>query len=151
MSSYMMDMRQIVGHRPILQCGASVIVMNEKDQVLLQKRMDNHCWGYHGGSVELDEEVEQAAMRELYEETGLQADALVLFGVFSGPELHYVYPNGDEVSNIDIVYLCTAYHGHLKRQEDEVEALEWFALDHLPDKITPPNQPALKRLVEMKR
>lgn len=24
----------------------------------------------------------------------------------SGPEVHYVYPNGDEVSNVEIIYLC---------------------------------------------
>ena len=65
--------------------------------ILLQKRSDNHCWGYAGGSVELDEVVEDAAKRELFEETGLIAEKLELFGVFSGKETHYVYPNGDEL------------------------------------------------------
>ena len=149
MSDYVMDLRKIVGHRPILQCGASVIVINDKKQVLLQKRSDNHCWGYHGGSVELDEVVEEAAKRELYEETGLKANQLELFGVFSGPEMHFVYPNQDEVSNVDIVYLCNDYSGELKKQETEVEELCWFDLANLPDKISPPNQMALKKLVEM--
>ncbi|MBS4968787.1 MAG: NUDIX domain-containing protein [Lachnospiraceae bacterium] len=101
MSDYIMDLRKIVGHRPLLQVGASVIVEDEKGRILLQKRSDNHCWGYAGGSVELDETVEDAAKRELFEETGLTAEHLELFGVFSGKDLHYVYPNGDEVSNID--------------------------------------------------
>ena len=71
MSGYIMDLRKIVGHRPLLQVGASVIVEDEKGRVLLQKRTDNHCWGYPGGSTELDERVEDAAARELREETGL--------------------------------------------------------------------------------
>ena len=91
---YIMDLRKIVGHRTLLQVGASVIVEDEQGRVLLQKRTDNHCWGYPGGSTELDERVEDAAARELLEETGLTANNLELFGVFSGPELHYTYPNG---------------------------------------------------------
>lgn len=141
-------MRKLVGHQCILQVGASVIVLNEKNQVLLQKRADNHLWGYHGGSVDLDEVVEEAAKRELYEETGLIAVELELFGVFSGKELHHIYPNQDEVSNIDIVYLCKKYNGELIRQEDEVSELKWFDISSLPNQINPPNIPALKKLVE---
>ena len=121
-----MDMRKVVGHRCILQVGASVILEDEHGRVLLQKRADNHMWGYAGGSVELDEKVEDAAKRELFEETGLIANSLELFGVFSGKELHYIYPNGNEVSNIDVVYVCRDYCGELKRQEDEVVELKFF-------------------------
>lgn len=99
MSEYILDLRKVVGHRPLLQVGASVIVEDAERRVLLQLRSDNHCWGYAGGSVELDEVVEDAAKRELFEETGLIAEELELFGVFSGEDCHYVYPNGDEVSN----------------------------------------------------
>ena len=42
---YIMDLRKIVGHRTLLQVGASVIVEDEQGRVLLQKRTDNHCWG----------------------------------------------------------------------------------------------------------
>lgn len=138
MSGYIMDLRKIVGHRPLLQVGAGVIVENEKGEVLLQKRADNHCWGYAGGSVELDEVVEDAAKRELYEETGLIAREIELFGVFSGPDTHYVYPNGDEVSNVDIVFLCRNYEGTLRCQEGEVEQLRFFPADALPEKLSPP-------------
>ena len=136
-----MDMRKVVGHRCILQVEASVILEDEHGRVLLQKRVDNHMWGYAGGSVELDEKVEDAAKRELFEETGLIANSLELFGVFSGKELHYIYPNGDEVSNIDVVYVCRDYCGELKRQEDEVVELKFYA--NLPEELSPPIKPVL--------
>ena len=151
MSSYILDLRKIVGHRPLLQVGASVIVENEKGEVLLQKRADNHCWGYAGGSVELDEVVEEAARRELYEETGLVAGKMTLFGVFSGKETHYIYPNGDEVSNVDIVFLCKEYSGSLICQESEVEELRFFAAADLPENLSPPIRKTLLQWAAEKR
>ncbi len=138
MSGYIMDLRQIVGHRPLLQVGASVIAVDEEGRLLLQLRSDNGCWAYAGGSVELDEKVEDAAAREFYEETGLTAHHLSLYGVFSGPETHYVYPNGDEVSCVDIVYVCRDYAGSLRPQPGEVEALAFFSPGALPDRLSPP-------------
>ena len=151
MSDYIMDLRKIVGHRPLLQVGASVILENERGEVLLQRRADNHMWGYAGGSVELDEVVEDAARRELFEETGLVAKEMTLFGVFSGKDTHYVYPNGDEVSNVDIVYLCRRYEGSLKCQESEVEELRFFPADALPEDLSPPIRRPLLQWAESKR
>ncbi len=149
MTEYIKSMRTLIGHKPILQCGASVILVNDKNEILLQKRHDNGCWGYHGGSVELDEVVEDAAKRELVEETGLIAYNLELFGVFSGPDTHYVYPNGDEVSNVDIVYVCRKYHGEINRQKSEVDELKFFCIYSLPENISPPNMKALLKFVEV--
>ncbi len=151
MANYIMDLRKVVGHRPLLQVGASVIVEDSKGRILLQKRRDNHCWGYAGGSVELDEVVEEAAKRELFEETGLIAHTIELFGIFSGSDTHYTYPNGDEVSNVDIVFICKDYTGQLMMQESEVEDLDFFSFDSLPSEIFPPTARALYKWVEMKK
>jgi 8-oxo-dGTP pyrophosphatase MutT (NUDIX family) len=145
MSNYILELRKLVGHRPLLQVGASVIVEDSDGRILLQKRKDNHCWGYAGGSVEIDEKVEDAAKRELFEETGIVANTLELFGVFSGTETHYIYPNGDEVSNVDIVYLCKNYSGVLIAQENEVEDLKFFHLNELPENISPPIREAFNK------
>ena len=150
MSNHIMDLRKVVGHRPLLQVGASVIVEDGQGRILLQLRHDNHCWGYAGGSVELDEVVEEAAKRELYEETGLVANKLELFGVFSGKDTHYVYPNGDEVSNVDIVYVCKDYSGDLKCQEDEVDELKFFERKDIPENISPPIKIPLFKYIESK-
>lgn len=151
MSEYIMDLRSIVGHRPLLQVGASVIVVDSENRILLQLRSDNHCWGYAGGSVELDEVVEDAVKRELFEETGLIAKELELFGVFSGKDTHYVYPNGDEVSNVDIVYVCKQYSGTLKCQDGEVDELKFFPIDEIPENISKPIRKALYQWIEQNR
>ena len=148
---FILDLRKIVGHRPLIQVGASVIVEDPQGRVLLQLRADNHCWGTCGGSIEIDERVEDAAKRELFEETGLVAEEVELFGVFSGPELHYIYPNGDEVSNVDIVFLCRSFSGDLKPQKGEVEQLRFFAADDLPENLSPPIRPALEKWALQKK
>ena len=151
MAGYILDLRKIVGHRPLIQTGASVLVADSEGRVLLQLRHDNHCWGYPGGSMEIDEELEDTARRELLEETGIVAEELELFGVFSGKALHYIYPNGDEVSNVDIVYLCKKYSGTLKCQEGEVDELRFFAAHEIPENITEPERVALRKWVDSKQ
>ena len=139
MSSYIMDLRKIVGHRVLMQVGASMIVEDAAGRTLLQRRTDNGKWGYAGGSAEPDEVVEEAAKRELFEETGLTALETELFGVFSGPATHYVYPNGDEVSNFEIIYICRKWHGEPKSLDGEMEELRFFSRNEINlSEISPP-------------
>ena len=137
-----MNLRKEIGHQSLLMPCACVIVENDKGEILLQKRKDNHLWCFSGGSIELDEDVEKAAKRELFEETGLVARELQLLGIYSGNDNHYIYPNGDEVSCIDIVYVCTDYVGELRAQDVEVEELHFFSRYDLPkmDLILPSNR-----------
>ena len=139
MTGYVAEMRKLVGHRTIMQCAASIICVDPSGRILLGKRSDNHKWGYSGGSVEIDERVEDCAKRELYEEKGLVADELEFFCVNSGPEAHYIYPNGDEVSNFEIVYLCRSWQGLPKSQDGEMEQLRFFAPGDIDlSEISPP-------------
>lgn len=151
MANYIMELRKLVGKRCLLQVGASVIVEDKKGRILLGLRSDNGCWSYPGGSVELDEAVEDAAKRELMEETGLTAHSLTLFGVFSGKDTHYIYPNGDEVSNVEIVYLCREYAGVCKPQAGEMEKLAFFAAEDIPLNLSPPIKKQILLWAENKR
>lgn len=151
MSGYIMDLRKYVGHMPLIQCASSIIVENEVGQVLLGKRTDNHMWGYSGGSMEIDETAENCAKRELLEEMGLVAEQLDFFMINSGPETHYIYPNGDEVSNVEIVYICRKYRGELKAQEEEMSELRFFNISDIPDDISTPVRPVMKRYIESRR
>lgn len=142
---YIMEMRKFVGHRTILSCGAGILLEDAHGRVLLQERADTGMWGYPGGAVEPDETVEAAANRELWEEMGLKAKHLDWFGVFSGPELHNIYPNGDEVSVVDCVFLCREWSGELRLQEAEVISARFFSPDELPGNLFPPHRPALRK------
>jgi len=96
--------------------------------------------------VELRETTEETARRELLEETNLQVSEMKLFGVFSGPELYYRYPSGDEVYNVSIVYLTHDTYGDLKLSDGEHFDFQYFLLSNLPKKISPPIKPILRKL-----
>jgi len=147
---YIKRMRAMIGHERMQAVGASVVVHRD-GKVLLQKRRDNGCWTTHGGCVEMGETTEQAARRELREETGLTAGALELIGVFSGQEMFYTYPNGDQVSIVDVGFLCEDFSGQGLDQTDETTELRWFDFKDLPANISPPCRPALERGREMLR
>ena len=103
----------------VVQTGASVIVVNPAGEILMQQRRDDGTWSYPGGRIEIDETVEDAARREVWEESGLTVGSLELLGVFSGPELNHVYPNGNEVCGIDIVYVSRDFSGTLRCTDGE--------------------------------
>ena len=139
MTGYIAEMRKLVGHRTLIQCAASIICVDEQGRILLGKRSDNKMWGYSGGAVEIDERVEDCAKRELYEEMGLTAEELEFFYVNSGPEAHYIYPNGDEVSNFEIIYICRKWHGEPKSLDGEMEELRFFSCEEIDlTEISPP-------------
>nr|WP_316623040.1 NUDIX domain-containing protein [uncultured Ruminococcus sp.] len=139
MTGYIAEMRKLVGHRTLIQCAASIICVDEQGRILLGKRSDNKMWGYSGGAVEIDERVEDCAKRELYEEMGLTAEELTFFYVNSGPEAHYIYPNGDEVSNFEIIYICRKWHGEPKSLDGEMEELRFFSCEEIDlSEISPP-------------
>ena len=149
MTGYMAKMRKLVGHRTVIQCAASIICVDQGGRMLLGRRSDNHKWGYSGGAVEIDEQSEDCARRELLEEMGLIAETLVFFCVNSGPKTHYVYPNGDEVSNFEIVYLCRDWHGTPVPRDGEMEELRFFACDEIDlSEISPPIREVVKQYIQ---
>jgi len=120
MLEYVKTMRQYIGTRPLLLCGASVIFFDDRNQVLMLKRADNRGWCFPGGLVELGESTEETARREVFEETGLAVKNLDLFDVFFGEELHDVYPNGDEVYIVDVIYRTSEYEGRVTINEESL-------------------------------
>jgi len=141
---YLPELRKLVGHRPLLMVGAAMLIVDEQNRLLLMKRSDSGCWGPPGGAVELGEVVETAARREVREETGLKLGEMSLFGVFSGLDLFYRYPNGDEVYNVTIVYLAQFTGGEV-HLNGEHTAWDWFAPADIPDNISPPIKPVIDR------
>ncbi|WDV08679.1 NUDIX hydrolase [Lysinibacillus irui] len=147
---YIMDLRREVGTKPLIMVGASVLIFNENIELLLQHRKDNACWGLIGGSMELGETLEEVAIREMYEESGLIPTDLELLNVFSGQEFYYQYPHGDEVFNVIAAYECRSFSGELKYDEEEAIAIAFFPLDQLPKKMSPPDQQVINDYLHKK-
>lgn len=93
---------------------ASVALVDRRGRVLLQERdqhprVDPECWGFPGGGVEDGETYEQAAYRELAEETGVQVPAgdLTLFGEYrfhsppcGGDDQFRLYVGGTDLTEV---------------------------------------------------
>ncbi|WP_232695821.1 NUDIX hydrolase [Brevibacillus daliensis] len=149
MIQYVKEMRSLIGQKPLLLCGSSVIILDLAGKVLLLQRQDNHCWCFPGGSMDLGESLEETAKREVLEETGVTITTMEMFGVFSGEELHYTYPHGDEVYNVDVTFISTEYEGQVQIDEESLD-FDFFSLDNLPTPISPPSIPILRELCKRK-
>jgi len=147
MADYMRELRKLVGSRPLVLCGAGVLILDDQGRLLLHHRTDNDMWSIPGGAIEPGETLEEAAAREALEEVGLTCYGLMLFGIYSGPQLYYRYPNGDEVHNVSVSYLCRDFSGEITVNPVEGKAAAFFAIDELPPDICPPVRPIIEDLV----
>ncbi len=84
-------------------------------------------WALPAGYIEADESVEQAAIRECREETGLEVELLELFGVYS-------FPEGPVQSGIIIFFRAQPLAGRL-RAGDDAQEVGVFRPDDLPEYI----------------
>ena len=131
---YVEELRQIVGHRRLILCGSSVVICNEKGELLLQKRRDpSGKWCFPGGLMELGESTEDTARREVMEETALKLGKLHLIGVYSGPDALCRASNGDEWYVVNTAFWCSDYAGTAVVHDDESADLRWFSEDEIPD------------------
>ena len=129
---YIMDLRKHVGHDALIGLGATTLVFNDKNELLLNLRTDTNTWGIPGGSMELYETIEETAIRELKEETGICADQLELVSVLSGKDFYFEYPNGDKMCTVIVLFKVLNYTGTLKVSDPESKALKFFPLTDLP-------------------
>ncbi|UFT99103.1 NUDIX domain-containing protein [Radiobacillus kanasensis] len=130
---YIKHLRSMVGNERVIMVVAGAIVLDEDGKVLMQLREDNHCWGFPGGYMELQESVMETARREVKEETGLILRDMSLFGIRSGVEK--TLKNRDQVSLVEIWFQCRDFEGKLDRQGDETLDNAFFSLDQLPSPI----------------
>src|ERR1700730_8796123 len=98
----------------------SGVVRDERGRVLLVKRADNGQWEIPGGVVGLDEEINQALLREIREETGLLVRAGPLTGVYKNMSLGIVA----------LVFDCTPAGGRLQTS-DESSEVAWVEPEQL--------------------
>ena len=124
------------------QVGVGVIVIKNK-QILLGERKGSHgagAWQFPGGHLEYQESIEECAVREVYEEAGIQIKNL-RYGpftndLFAQEDKHYV-----------TLYIIADYaRGELEIKEPEkCQQWRWYDWQHLPEPLFIPIENLLKQ------
>ena len=130
-SPFVVNLRKKIGKDLLHLIGINAVVLNDRGEVLLVKSKETNQWMPIGGMIEPGEEPADAAIREVYEETGVRIVPQRLAGVYDGP--HVEYSNGDLVRYITIVFLCRAVGGEPHAHDDENSDARFFPIDKLPD------------------
>jgi 8-oxo-dGTP pyrophosphatase MutT (NUDIX family) len=102
-------------------------------------------WCIPKGHLEKNETAEQAALREVFEETGLEAKVIASLG-----EVNYQFiQDGAKISKTVHVYLMQQTGGELSFEHDphkEASELEWVKVSELLDRLSHGNE---KRIAKM--
>lgn len=128
---YFKYVRQYMGHKPVILPGSVVIIVNEREEILLQQR-HNGNWGLPGGLMDMGESFEEVASREVFEETGLTVKSLCLLNVYAGSKYYLKVSNGDELYSATAVYFTQDVRGKMKIDYNESKDMKYFAPSHLP-------------------
>lgn len=125
---YIHELRKAIGPRKIILNAAGALIIRDQ-KILFQRRTDNGQWGLIGGLVEMNETYEQAALREIREETGLEVRLDSFLGIFHNHDM--VWSNGDAAHVISAMFTASIVSGE-PRIDGESYELRFFGLDELP-------------------
>ncbi len=125
---YIHDLRRLTGPRKLILNATDALIVRE-GKILFQRRADNGKWGLIGGLLELNETYEEAAIREIREETGLEVKLESFLGIFHNHDM--VWPNGDRAHVISACYTASIVRGEPRIDEESFE-LRFFGKDEIP-------------------
>lgn len=116
---------------------AAGVVENDQGEILLVKT-HNGGWVFPGGQVEVGENIIDAVIREIKEESGINVTVEKLFAVSSNTATHKGY-NGVEVvpTKVMLDFTCTFVDGELCTSDETSESC-WVKKDKVLDMITTP-------------
>ncbi len=130
-STYLKSLRSKVGSMMLVLPSVAVVVFNKEGEVLFQKKPDG-TWSLPAGMIEPDESPNEAALREVLEETGLEVRIDKIVGGFGGRDFTFAYANGDVVQYAVFVFQCEIIGGELQPHDDETAHLQFFSIDTRP-------------------
>ncbi len=131
------ELREMVGTAPLFMPSVAVMV-RDGDRVVVGRHRDVGRWVIPGGALEPHERPGDAAVREVWEETGLHVRLTGVYGVYGGtPDHRVTYPNGDVVDYVATVYDAEVRSGTLRSETEELADLRWVDLATLRTLDTP--------------
>lgn len=130
-SSYIRQLREKIGHDLILIPSVTIVTFDEKGRILLARHSEGGLWVAPGGSIDPLEQPADAAVREMWEETGLLIEPSRILGVYGGSGFHWSYGNGDQVAYIMTVFEGRIISGALRSDENEILDLAYFSEEEI--------------------
>jgi ADP-ribose pyrophosphatase YjhB (NUDIX family) len=126
-SQYIKDLRKRIGNDFLLLPSVTILLFDQHDKILLVRHHNDNVWVAPGGMIEPDETPENAAIREMLEETGYYVKLRKTLGTYGGPEFRITYKNGDEVGYVMTVYMARLVSGEPKPDGKEILELNFFS------------------------
>ena len=102
---FVLKLREKIGHDLLWMMGITAYVRDAEGRVLLGQRSDTGKWALVCGIVEPGEEPADTAVREIKEETGIDAVVTDMVAVKSNDRV-ITYINGDRTMYMDHLFLC---------------------------------------------
>ncbi|MEU4555322.1 NUDIX domain-containing protein [Micromonospora violae] len=114
--------------------GAAAIVTDQHGRVLLQRRTDSGNWSLPGGAMDIGETLQQCAVREVKEETGLDIEITGLLGIYTDPHHVIAFPDGEVRQEFTVTYLARVVGGTIAVSDESTDVRFIHATDfnHLP-------------------
>lgn len=135
MENYVETIRRKIGHDLLVLVGANVIIYNTHHEYLLQQRANGN-WRLMGGLMEVGESLEETAIREVYEESGLTIESLMQLQTFSGTAFRFKLKNEDEIYVVTTLFLANQVSGEMAYDgNDETLNLKYFSYQDLPETL----------------
>lgn len=106
------------------------VVGNEAGEILLVKRAGQGVWLYPTGWADVGYSPSEVAVKEVFEETGIEVEPVSLIGVFDGMRLGFTH-----VPLYSLVFFCKMTGGALRGHPLETEAVGFFPRDRLPEPL----------------
>ena len=117
-----------LGREGKIRVGCSAIIFDDGGRFLLTRRSDNGQWCLPSGGLEPGESVEEACIREVFEETGLHVRIKRLVGIYSNHNQLVVYSESDKFQIVAIHFEAKITGGVLGLS-DETTDFGFFSLD----------------------
>ena len=134
---FVLELRKKIGHDLLWLNGVTGCVLNEHGQLLLGRRSDTGEWAMVYGINEPGEQPADTVVREIKEETGIDAIVTDLVAVTSSNKV-LIYANGDNTMYMDHLFICRPDpNGNTEPFVGDEESLNvgWFSPDALPEPL----------------